>query len=99
MPRVAPAARIRLVEALTSLQRLRREMGHLSETDEDYKKKKRALEAVINELQSAADGEAQPVSSAHALTQSSRKERSDRFPALGQKVLRVPLWVVPLRLP
>jgi hypothetical protein len=51
-------------------------MGHLSETDEDYKKKKRALEAVINELQSAADGEAQPVSSAHALTQSSRKERS-----------------------
>ena len=53
MPRVSPAARIRLVEALTSLQRLRREMGRLSKTDEDYKKKKRALEAVIKELQSA----------------------------------------------
>jgi hypothetical protein len=75
MPRVAPAARICLVEAVTSLQRLRREMGRLSETDEDYKKKKRALEAVIKELQSVPDGEAQAVSSAQALTQSSHKER------------------------
>ena len=76
MPRVAPAARIRLVEAVISLQRLRREMARLSETDEDYKKKKRALEAVIKELQSASDGEAQRVNSARALTQSSPKERS-----------------------
>jgi hypothetical protein len=29
MPPVVPAARIRLVEAVTSLQRLRREMGSL----------------------------------------------------------------------
>jgi len=51
MPRLTPAVRIRLVEAVTSLQRLRREIGRLSEMDEDYKKKKRALEAVIKELQ------------------------------------------------
>jgi len=59
MPRLVPAARIRLVEAVTSLQRLRREMGRLSEKDEDYKKKKRILEAVIKELQSASQNEAQ----------------------------------------
>jgi hypothetical protein len=76
MPRVAPAERIRLVEAVSSLQRLRREMGRLSETDEDYKKKKRALEAVIRELQSASDGDAQSASSAHALTQPSPNGRS-----------------------
>jgi hypothetical protein len=75
MARVAPAARIRSVEALISLQKLRREMGRLSETDEDYKKKKRALKAVIKELQSAVDG-VQAVSSAHALTQSSLVVRS-----------------------
>jgi len=62
MSRVAPTARIRLVEAITSLQRLRREMAHLSETDEDYKKKKRALEAVIRELQS--DGETRAATAA-----------------------------------
>jgi hypothetical protein len=76
MPRVAPAERIRLVEAVSSLQRLRREMGRLSETNEDYGKKKRALEAVIKELQSASDGDAQPASSAHALTQPSHNGRS-----------------------
>lgn len=59
MPRLAPAARIRLVEAVTSLQRLRREMARLSERDEEYKKKKRILEAVIKELQSASQNEAQ----------------------------------------
>ncbi len=53
MPRVAPAARIRMIEAVSNLQRLRREMGRLSETDKDYTKKKRALEAVIKELQTA----------------------------------------------
>ena len=51
MPRLTPAARIRLIEAVTSLQRLRREMGRLSEMDADYKRKKRALKAVIRELQ------------------------------------------------
>jgi uncharacterized protein YjiS (DUF1127 family) len=51
MPRLTPAARIRLIQAVTSLQRLRREMEHLSEMDEDYKKKKRALKDVIKELQ------------------------------------------------
>ena len=67
MSRVVPASRIRLVEAVTSLQRLRREMGRLSETDEDYKKKKRTLEAVIKELQSAPACEAQEVRVARAL--------------------------------
>ena|SRR5215469_13672625 len=43
-------ARIRLVEAVACLQRLRREMGRLSEMDEDYKKKKLALEVVIKKL-------------------------------------------------
>jgi hypothetical protein len=76
MPRLTPATRIRLVEAVTSLQRLRREMGHLSEMDEDHKKKKRALEAVIKELQLASDDEAQRGNSAHALTQSSQSGRS-----------------------
>ena len=51
MPRVAPAARIRIVQAVANLQKLRREMGRLSEKDEDYQKKKRALAAVIKELQ------------------------------------------------
>ena len=76
MPRVAPAERIRLVEAVSSLQRLRREMGRLSETDEDCKKKKRSLEAVIKDLQSASDSDAQSASSAHALTEPSRHGRS-----------------------
>jgi hypothetical protein len=75
MPRLTPAARIRLVEAVTCLQRLRREMARLSELDGDYKKKERALEAVIKELQLASSGEAERVNSAHALTQSSQSDR------------------------
>ena len=67
MPRLTPATRIRLLEAVTSLQRLRREMSHLSEMDEDYEKKKRALEAVIRELQVATGGETQLAGSAHAV--------------------------------
>jgi hypothetical protein len=59
MSRLTPAARIRLIETITSLQRLRREMARLPETDEDYKKKKRALQAAIQELQSASQSEAQ----------------------------------------
>jgi hypothetical protein len=75
MSRVVPAARVRLVEAVTRLQRLRREIGRLSETDEDYKKKKLALEAVIKELQSAP-AEAQAVRVAQALTRPSQKAKS-----------------------
>jgi hypothetical protein len=71
MPRIDPAARLRLLEAVRSLQRLRREMARLSETDEDYKKKKRALESVIKQLQSVSSDEPQEASSAHALTHSS----------------------------
>jgi hypothetical protein len=51
MPRLAPAARIRLVEAISGLQRLRREMARSSEGDENYERKKRALQAVIQQLQ------------------------------------------------
>jgi hypothetical protein len=76
MPRVAASARIRLVEAVSNLQRLRREMGRLSETDEDYKQKKSALKAVIKELQSALGG-AEVIGGAHARTKSSHNERSE----------------------
>ena len=51
MPRVAPASRIRLVEALSGLQRLRREMAGLSQGDKAYDSKKRALQTAIQELQ------------------------------------------------
>jgi hypothetical protein len=51
MPRLAPAERIRLVEAISGLQRLRREMARSSEGDENYECKKRALQAVIQQLQ------------------------------------------------
>jgi cell fate (sporulation/competence/biofilm development) regulator YlbF (YheA/YmcA/DUF963 family) len=47
MPSVAPAARAALVvESISGLQRLQREM----QRDENYKSKKRALEATIQEL-------------------------------------------------
>lgn len=58
MGRLTPAARVRLVEALASLQRLRREMWHSSGKDENYKKKKRALGKVIKQLQLASDEDA-----------------------------------------
>ena len=51
MSRIAPATRIRLVEAISGLQRLRREMARLSHVDENYDGKKRALQAVIQKLQ------------------------------------------------
>ena len=51
MPRLAPASRIRLVEALSGLQRLRREMARLSQGDKAYNNKKRALQTAIQELQ------------------------------------------------
>ena len=42
MSRIAPATRIRLVEAISGLQRLRREMARLSQVDENYDAKKHA---------------------------------------------------------
>ena len=51
MPRVAPATRLRLVEALSGLHRLRREMARLSQGDKAYDSKKRALQTAIQELQ------------------------------------------------
>jgi len=79
MHRVAPATRVRLVEATVRLQRLRREMARLSKGDKDYEEKKLALQAVIKELnlgRYASDSKTQKATSAQALTQSSHKERS-----------------------
>jgi hypothetical protein len=79
MPRIAPAARIRLVEATARLQRLRREMARLSKGDKDYEEKELALQAVINELNPgryASDSKTQKATSAQALAPSSHKERS-----------------------
>jgi predicted nucleic acid-binding Zn-ribbon protein len=51
MPSVAPVARVAfVVEAISGLQRLRREMARLSQRGEDYESKKRALQATIQEL-------------------------------------------------
>ena len=74
MRRIDPAARIHLIEDATILQRLRREMGLLSETDEEYKKRKQALAVVIDKLRSASDVEVHAVSSAHRPTQPSDKK-------------------------
>ena len=60
MPRVAPAARVAFVaEAVSALQRLQREMTRLSPRDEDYKSKKRALQAAIQELRKMISANAQ----------------------------------------
>jgi hypothetical protein len=78
MHRLAPATRVRLVEATARLQRLRCEMAGLSKGDKDYEEKKLALQAVIKELnpgRSASDSKTQKATSAQALTQSSHKER------------------------
>jgi hypothetical protein len=51
MPRVAPAARIRVItEALAGLRRLHREMGRFSQTDKNYESQRRTLRAAIQEL-------------------------------------------------
>ena len=51
MPSVAPAARVAfVVEAISGLLRLQREMARSSQRDEDYESKKRALEATIQDL-------------------------------------------------
>jgi len=51
MPSVAPAARAAyVVESIAGLQRLQREMARVSQRDESYESKKRALQAAIQEL-------------------------------------------------
>ena len=60
MPSVAPAARVDfIVEAISGLQRLQREMARLSQRDEDYGSKKRALQAAIQELRKMISANAQ----------------------------------------
>jgi hypothetical protein len=51
MPSVAPAARAAfVVESISGLQRLQREMARVSQRDKTYEGKKRALTATILEL-------------------------------------------------
>jgi hypothetical protein len=51
MASAAPAARVAFVyEALSGLLRLQREMARLSQQDENYADKKRALQVAIQEL-------------------------------------------------
>ena len=51
MPSVAPAGRVAdAVEAISGLQRLQRQMARVSQGDENYESKKRALQATIQEL-------------------------------------------------
>ena len=51
MPSVAPAARVAfVVESISGLQRLQREMARVSQRDKTYESKKRALRATIQEL-------------------------------------------------
>ncbi len=60
MPSVAPAARVAFVlEAISRLQRLQREMARLPQQDEDYESKKRALQAAIQELRKMISANAQ----------------------------------------
>ena len=60
MPSVAPAARVAFaLEAIAGLQRLQREMARLSQRDEDYESKKRALQAAIQELRKMISASAQ----------------------------------------
>jgi hypothetical protein len=51
MPSAAPVAPHRLrSRSLSGLQRLQREMARVSQRDDDYESKKRALGATIQEL-------------------------------------------------
>jgi cell shape-determining protein MreC len=60
MPSVAPAARVAFVlEAISGLQKLQREMARLPQQDEDYESKKRALQAAIQELRKMISANAQ----------------------------------------
>jgi hypothetical protein len=57
MPRVAPAARTRVViEAVSGLQRLQREMARLPQSDKYYESQRRALNATIRELRGSLSG-------------------------------------------
>jgi hypothetical protein len=51
MPSVGPARRTAdVVEAISGLQRLQRQMSRVSQRDDHYEGKKRALQATIQEL-------------------------------------------------
>ena len=51
MPSVAPAARAAfVVGSIAGLQRLQRETARVSQRDDDYESKERALRATIQEL-------------------------------------------------
>jgi hypothetical protein len=52
MPSVAPATRrvAFVVESIARLRRLHRELARVSQRDEDYESKERALRATIQEL-------------------------------------------------
>jgi hypothetical protein len=51
MPNVGPAGRnADVVEAISGLQRLQRQMSRVSQRDKTYEGKKRALQATIREL-------------------------------------------------
>jgi hypothetical protein len=59
MPSSAPAANVAfVVEAISGLQRLQREMARLSQGDENYESKKRALQTAIQELRKMISAEA-----------------------------------------
>ena len=50
MPSVGPAGRVAdVVEAISGLQRLQRQMSRVSQRDNNYESKKRALQATIRE--------------------------------------------------
>lgn len=60
MASVAPAARVAfVVEAISRLQMLQREMARVSQRDDDYESKKRALQAAIQELRKMISANAQ----------------------------------------
>ena len=59
MPRSAPAANVAfVVEAISGLQRLQGEMARLSQGDENYESKKRALQTAIQELRKVISAKA-----------------------------------------
>ena len=60
MPSVAPAARVSfVVESISALQRLQREMARSTQRDENYESKKRALQATIEELRKSISANVQ----------------------------------------
>ncbi len=60
MPSVAPAARVAfVVESISGLQRLQREMARVWQRDENDESKKRALQAAIQELRKMISANAQ----------------------------------------